>query len=54
MFTVTTVSGFKMILEDAGRDEDGNQLWKQLKVGIGSDWKRREAENVQRLKLVDP
>ncbi len=34
MFTVTTVSGFKMILEDAGRDGAGRQLWRQVPVGL--------------------
>lgn len=33
MFTVTTVSGFEMILADAGRDSEGNQLWRQVHVG---------------------
>jgi hypothetical protein len=32
MFRVTTVSGFKMILTDAGKDADGNQLWRQIKT----------------------
>lgn len=32
---MTTVSGFKMILEDAGRDANGHQLWRQIKVGLG-------------------
>lgn len=35
VFTVTTVSGFKMILEDAGRDANGNQLWRQVRVTLG-------------------
>lgn len=52
MFTVKTVSGFEMILEDAGRDSDGNQIWRQVKVGLG--WQGRERENVRRLKMVDP
>jgi hypothetical protein len=33
MFTVTTTSGFKMILESAGRDSDGNRLWRQIEIG---------------------
>jgi hypothetical protein len=32
MFTVKTVAGFEMILADAGKDGDGNQLWRQVKI----------------------
>ena len=30
MVTVTTASGLTMILEDAGRDADGRQLWREV------------------------
>lgn len=32
MFTVFTTSGLEMVLEDAGQDAGGNQLWRQIKV----------------------
>lgn len=32
MFTVTTFNGHDMILEDAGKDPDGHQLWRQIEV----------------------
>jgi hypothetical protein len=50
MFTVKTVSGFEMILEDAGQDSEGNQLWRQVKVGLGPSRKRQELANTQRLR----
>ena len=61
MFTVTAVSGHKMILEDAGRDKDGCQLWRQVKVGIGMPWPANEPSTgdlndrlkVSRLRLLD-
>jgi hypothetical protein len=46
MFTVTTASGFKMILEDAGHDSDGNQLWRQVKVTLGSPTEHRPSVNL--------
>ena len=34
---VTTRSGFKIRLQDAGEDKFGNRLWRELKVTLGGD-----------------
>ena len=32
---VTTRSGFTIVLESAGEDKDGNQLWRQVNCTLG-------------------
>lgn len=42
MFTVKTVTGFEMVLQDAGPDANGYQLWRQIGVGKGQSRYNRE------------
>ena len=43
MFTVFTVDGREMILENAGKDADGHQLWRQIPVDNKPELSRAEA-----------